>query len=70
MIERTRHVRRARLRQEGKKAVEEAESGADLAAVRSPFGRRAEEAAEELIGAVYQVDPASVSLRASTSSRQ
>src|SRR5262247_785130 len=57
MIERTRHVRRARLRQDGEKAVEEAQGGADLAADWSLFGRRAEEAAEELISAVYQVDP-------------
>jgi hypothetical protein len=54
VVERTRHVSRPRLRQEGEKTVE---GGADLAAVRSLFGRRAEVAAEEFIGAVYQMDP-------------
>src|SRR5262249_6699235 len=56
VIEGTRHVRGARLGEEGEQTVEQAEGGADIAAVGSLFRRRSEEAAEELIGAVYQVD--------------
>ena len=56
VIEGTRHVRGARLGQEGEQAVEQAEGGADVAAIGSLFGRRSEETAEELIGAVYEVD--------------
>ena len=56
MIEGTRYVSGARLGEEGEQAVEKAEGGADFAAIGSLFGGRSEEAAEELIGAVYEVD--------------
>src|SRR5262245_55355512 len=56
VIEGTRHVRGARLGKQGEQAAEQAEGGADLAAIGSLFRGRSEEAAEQLIGVVYQVD--------------
>jgi hypothetical protein len=49
MIEGTRQVRGARLREEGELAIQRAEGSADVAAIRSLFGGRSEETAEELI---------------------
>src|SRR4029079_5621862 len=57
VIEGTCDVRNARLGEQHEQAVEKTEGGADFAAVRCLFGRCSEVAAEQLISAVYKMDP-------------
>ena len=56
VIERARDMRRARLRDQRQQAAEQAKRRADLAAIRRFFGRRTIKAAEQFVGAVYQVN--------------